>query len=139
MTHAIAHTTCQTFTFLTRRWCITRAWELIEADPNAAQLVKCADITRLEEFLYLTKATPGHVKLLEIQVDPGHAATTDLSMPVLVVRTLSNAGEDLGAMVIDGWHRIYRARTEGITHLPAYVLSTATELAVRIPFGLRRR
>ena len=135
----MTHATCQTFSFLTRRWCITRALELITSGPNAAHLVERADITRLDPFLPSTKPTLGYVKLLEFPVDPTHAATVDLTTPIVVARLLSAAGDDLGAMVIDGWHRIYRARAEGLTHLPAHVLTADTERAARIPVSLARR
>lgn len=132
MNHSPMHRNCQTFTFVSRCWCITLALELITADPHAAQFVESVAITGLEEFLPEPAPTP-RAKLIEVQVDPAYAATTDLTKPILVAPMTSSTEGNLGAIVIDGWHRIYRARSEGRTHLPAYLLSADTEDACRIP------
>ncbi|TYB40800.1 hypothetical protein [Actinomadura chibensis] len=66
-----------------------------------------------------------------IQIDPDHAATVDLSRPLLTV-PLPNADTRL---VIDGWHRIHRAWTTGIHELPAIHLDAGDERACRIRGG----
>jgi hypothetical protein len=91
------------------------------------------DVTGLDGYLELTPPTAGMVRLFVVEVDREYAMTrTNLDQPILVVRLLANDGEDLGGMVIDGWHRMYRARVEGRTTLPAYVLSVEAEKAVRM-------
>ncbi|MFC5188115.1 hypothetical protein [Actinomadura harenae] len=66
-----------------------------------------------------------------IAIDPAHAATADLTRPLLAVR-LPHATTPL---VIDGWHRIHRALTTGVHELPAVVLGRADERACRILGG----
>lgn len=66
-----------------------------------------------------------------IQVSPKHAETVDLTNPIVVVQLREpDTGEDLGLMLIDGWHRLYRARSEGLTNLPAKVLDVVDSAAV---------
>lgn len=67
-----------------------------------------------------------------IEVDKEYALTqTDLDKPITVVRIISK-GEDLGCLVIDGQHRVYQARLEGRTSLPAHLLSAEIERTVQI-------
>ncbi|CRK55450.1 hypothetical protein [Alloactinosynnema sp. L-07] len=121
------------FHFAAFRWCITRAAELIAADPSAADFTPAAGIVGLEQFLPLTPDPPDTIRLIRVLVDTEYAMTTDLSRPVLVA-SLEHHGDQLGAVVIDGWHRVYRALREGRTHLPALVLRADTERAARIPY-----
>jgi hypothetical protein len=125
---------CQTFRFVHFQWCITYALELIAAHPAAARLVPELDISGLGQFLPLQPAEPGFVKLVVVTVDTGYAATVDLTRPILVTPIIGSSGEDMGRVAIDGWHRIYRALSEGTTHLPGYLLSPATAHAVQIPW-----
>jgi len=134
MTSAHRHTdTCQTFRFITTTWCISHALELIGADPTAARLVPDLDITTLRQFLPLHPAQPGHVKLIEVRVDPQYAATVDLTRPIIIAPIVHRSGEHFGLIAIDGWHRIYRALTEGTTRLPGHLLSDSTASAVQLP------
>ncbi|WP_177227719.1 ParB N-terminal domain-containing protein [Nonomuraea pusilla] len=64
-----------------------------------------------------------------VSIDTEHAAQVDLSEP-LIVATVPNGG----MLIIDGWHRLYRALTTGVAELPAVVLTAEEELACRI-FG----
>jgi hypothetical protein len=133
MTHPASHRDCQVFQFLARAWCVTRARELIEADSTAAEHIPDADITGLDGFLDLTPPTPGNVRLFVVEVDKEYALTrTDLEVPILLVRIV-HEGDDLGCMVIDGWHRVYRARVEGRTSLPACLLHAEIERTARLP------
>jgi hypothetical protein len=116
---------CQTFTFLTHRWCVTHALDLIHADPTAAHLDTRMDISRLAPYLQM------------IKIDPDHAATVDLTTPILIAPILTHDDEELGHLAIDGWHRIHRAVTEHTTHLPAYILSPHTAQAVRTDLPAR--
>lgn len=58
--------------------------------------------------------------------------TTDLSVPIIVAPIAPESGQDNGSIVIDGWHRIYRARREGRDTLPALLLTPETERTARI-------
>ncbi|MGH3861637.1 hypothetical protein [Actinokineospora sp.] len=129
--HPSTHLGCQTFRFLTMRWCKTAAAELIAADLDAAELVD-AGIGSLAAFLPGWR-TPGAISLIQIDVDHDHAMSTDLDRPIIAVRIVSDSGQGYGSIVIDGWHRVYRALAEDRTTLPALVLSAAAEKAARYP------
>ncbi|GAA2456144.1 hypothetical protein GCM10010191_89340 [Actinomadura vinacea] len=66
-----------------------------------------------------------------IQIDPDHAATADLSRPLLAV-PVPNTQTPL---VIDGYHRIHRALNAGIHRLPVVLLDEDDERACRIRGG----
>jgi hypothetical protein len=121
--HADGHRRCEVFTFtlLARRWCVDLAYELTEANPDGVARCGEAEITGLRGWLGL------------IHIDTKHAATVDLSKPLLVVPLRDGAGEDAGPLVIDGWHRVHRALSEGRSHLPALVVTPEIEQAARIP------
>jgi hypothetical protein len=61
-----------------------------------------------------------------IYIDKEYAMTVDLSRPLIVAHI---AGDYL---LIDGWHRMYRARQEGVEQLKAHLLSEDDEAKVRI-------
>jgi hypothetical protein len=69
-----------------------------------------------------------------IRVDPAHAATVDLTRPLLVV-PLPYAPPPGNRLVIDGWHRIHRALAEGLDRLPAVLLDEDDERACRLRGG----
>lgn len=52
-----------------------------------------------------------------MRVNDDWAKTTDLSKPVLLIDT------GKGVLVIDGYHRIKKAKDEGVAELPGYILS----------------
>ncbi|WP_395111306.1 hypothetical protein [Actinomadura sp. SCN-SB] len=96
------------------------AWDIDTATRLAARHpVQHADIGRLAWARAL------------IHIDPDHAATVDLSRPLLAV-PIPDAGAPL---VIDGYHRIHRAVTTGIRTLPVVLLDEADERACRIRGG----
>jgi hypothetical protein len=64
-----------------------------------------------------------------MRIDEGHVPTRPLDEPLLVVRL---GGPDGPAMVIDGWHRIAKAKAAGVEELPALLLDAAAEAACRL-------
>lgn len=64
-------------------------------------------------------------------IDPDHAATVDLTYPVMLLESRSAMDGGQGR-VIDGWHRIYRAAQLGIADLPAVVITAEEEALIRI-------
>jgi hypothetical protein len=127
-------TGCQVFQFAIYRWCINHAEELIDADPDAARLVDGVPVAQFRQFLSLESPSAGYMKLIEVIVNPDHAATTDLSKPIMLAPIITHSGEEIGGIAVDGWHRIYRALTEGVTELPAYILTEATSVAAQHPW-----
>jgi hypothetical protein len=132
--HSPAHNGCQVFHFGAWRWCITRAKELLEVHESVATFHEHASLAGMDELLPLKPAPQGYLKLVEVKVNVEYAMTkTDLNKPIIVAPVSSPSGEFFGWMVIDGWHRVYRALSEGRETLPAYLLNTAAEEAIRIP------
>jgi hypothetical protein len=121
---------CQVFNFAVLRWCITHAEELIAANPDAADFVCETPVAPFRQFLSLEAPEPGHVKLIEVLVNPERAAIADLSKPIMVAPIILG-DENIGPIAIDGWHRIYRALSEGVTELPAYILTEAASVAAQ--------
>jgi hypothetical protein len=62
--------------------------------------------------------------------DRAYAMTSDLTVPVIIATLHSEETGD-GPLLIDGTHRLYRAHIEGMTELPAYVLSVEESLEIR--------
>lgn len=94
------------------------------------------DIDLATQLAACHPAVPGDLRYLSwartvIQIDHDHARTADLTRPLLAV-PIPSARTPL---VIDGWHRIHRAMSIGITELPVVVLSDADERACRIRGG----
>ncbi len=59
-----------------------------------------------------------------VTIDEEYAmAHSDLNQPVIAV--LIAVGESKDFFVIDGWHRIFKARQLGVNHLPVYILNDA--------------
>ncbi len=72
------------------------------------------------------------LKAGRIEVSRKHALSSkiDVTVPVIIA--------DLGLsnyVVIDGWHRVYRAKVDGITHLPYHLLGPdeVTQLLYKLP------
>ncbi|MDG4857078.1 hypothetical protein P8605_02705 [Streptomyces sp. T-3] len=103
------------FQFMAYCWDVTAALQLAETLP----------VQRLH-------AEPLFRWLPLISVDVRHAAQVSLDRPLLVVTVGDLDGV---SMVIDGWHRLYRAHAEALTHLPCLVLDEDQELQVRVLGG----
>jgi hypothetical protein len=99
------------------------AWDVTAALQRAETL----PVQRLD-------AAPLFPWLSVIGIDAVHAAEVDLDRPILVARVADMDGVSL---VIDGWHRLFRARLEGLTHLPCHVLDERQEFEIRV-FGGRK-
>lgn len=62
--------------------------------------------------------------------NPDYALTTDLHKP-LIVATLRSRQDETFPLLIDGTHRLYHAHIEGVTELPAHVLTVEETLGIR--------
>ena len=90
-----------------------------------------AEITGWAHVFGLHEQAPGRFPLIAgPDLDRAYAMTTNLDEP-LIIATLQAAGKDPEPLLIDGWHRVYRAHAEHRTHLPAYVLTIAESLKIR--------
>ncbi|MFD9950768.1 hypothetical protein ACFWYW_27325 [Nonomuraea sp. NPDC059023] len=65
-----------------------------------------------------------------IALDTDHAARVDMSEPLIVITV-----PDSGMLIIDGWHRLYRALDTGVPELAAVILTAEEELACRMHGG----
>ena len=66
-------------------------------------------------------------QLSSANINESHWPTADLTKP-LIIAPLPRTGE---LRPIDGWHRIRRAAAEGVTTLPAHVLTRTDEQRIR--------
>ncbi|WP_433426237.1 hypothetical protein ACQP1V_43070 (plasmid) [Microtetraspora malaysiensis] len=79
---------------------------------------------------------PDHIRVDEagplffVRIDEAYAATVDLTKPLILAPFA-----DCGNLVIDGWHRIWKARRDGVETLPAHLLTPEEEYRVRIYGG----
>lgn len=102
----------EVFQFLTYRWDITKAWQIAATLP-----------------VHRFNAEPWFGWLGLIHVDEDHLNDADLDRPLLVVKIRELGGSPL---IIDGWHRLAKARDKGVTDLPVIVLDEQQEYQVRI-------
>ena len=92
------------------------AWDVTEGHRRAADYtIHQADITALAGLAAL------------VGVNDAYLDQVDLTRPILIAPI-----PEAGNMVIDGWHRVHRALREGLTHLPARLLTEADEQHIRI-------
>lgn len=101
------------FRFGEYAWNISAAERIIEGrEPDYIQVEKAAALLWL------------------VYINEEHAATVDLSKPLILAPFAGT-----GNIPIDGWHRIWRARQEGIETLPAHALTDDEEYRVRMYGG----
>jgi hypothetical protein len=116
------HPSREIFSMLAYQWDITAALALVEGrTPNAT-------ITVADAALWLPL----------IVINEAHAATVDLDKPVLIVPIHDPKEPDApfaGYLIIDGWHRIYRATHEGVETLVAHLLAVEEERQCRLAGG----
>jgi hypothetical protein len=64
-----------------------------------------------------------------VAIDAEHAANVDMSEPLIMITVPGS-----GMLIIDGWHRLYKALDTGVPELSAVILTAEEELACRV-FG----
>ncbi|MEV4391248.1 hypothetical protein ACIBK9_48170 [Nonomuraea sp. NPDC050227] len=104
----------ESFQMMAWRWDITTAKKLTR--------------NRAAEGRIEPKEWAGMLRLVAINRE--HAAQVDLSVP-LIMATVPNGG----MLIIDGWHRLYKALTTEVSELYAVVLTAEEELACRMHGG----
>jgi hypothetical protein len=103
--------------FLAYRWDVTAAQAMAETMP----------VRRLDPRLWFPL-------LSAVTVDEEYVRRADLSRPLILVKVR----ELQGSLIIDGWHRLARARAEGVGDLPFVRLDEDQEFRVRIFGGTKR-
>lgn len=114
-------------------------WDLAEGPPPTGDSIETLVTHRMEGTWNVTEAQdivkdrpvtdmmyPAELDSLgkNVTIDEEYAmAHSDLTQPVIAV--LIAIGESRDFFVIDGWHRIFKARQLGITNLPVYILDDA--------------
>ncbi|WP_031520633.1 hypothetical protein [Streptomyces sp. NRRL F-5123] len=96
-------------------------WNVVHAKTIAADLpVGTVDVR------------PFFASLGFVRIDADHVPHVDLTKPLILVRIAELGG---AALLIDGWHRVARARRDGVSELPCVVLDTTQERTVRLLGG----
>jgi hypothetical protein len=117
----------QIFEFGPWRFNVNAAHAIITEHPRNATRLAVEDWARF----YGLASSPGKVPLISpLELDRNYAMSTDLEEPVLVA-TMRNGKNDEFSLLIDGTHRLYKAHTQRVTELPAYVLDADESLAIR--------
>lgn len=97
---------------------IAKAWKLVNRwDPFKR-------LSHLREVPLPLNSLALHI------IDTKRAQTADLTVPLLVGQF-----ETFQPLVIDGWHRIYRAHKEGRKSLPGFALTRIDTASVRLDKG----
>ncbi|MFG3438394.1 hypothetical protein ACGF0J_14215 [Nonomuraea sp. NPDC047897] len=105
--------THEVFHFGPYAWNITAAERIVEGrEPDYIRVGKVAALLWL------------------VHVNEDYAATVDLAKPLILAPFA-----DVGNIPIDGWHRIWKARREGVETLPAHALTADEEHIVRTHGG----
>ncbi|MGI5281727.1 hypothetical protein ACQEVF_59300 [Nonomuraea polychroma] len=105
-----------------------RMREVFHFGPYAWNINLAEDIVQGRGPDYVRADETGPLFLVHINED--YAATVDLTKPLIVAPI-----PDAGNLVIDGWHRIWKARKTGVETLPAHLLAPEEEYRVRIHGG----
>jgi len=100
------------------RWNITEALRLIERSPREPDWFAPQE----------QGVTIPHIRERAPELDAAYAMTTDVAKPLLFIPF---EGRHL---LVDGWHRLYRAVAEGVTDLMAYTLTEEEAAAVLMEY-----
>lgn len=121
----------QRFQFGVWLFSVNRAQELLAEQPREPVKLPVAPWAR-----FYSLETPKDASSVPLFA-PGsgfnrdYAMTTDLSSPLIVATLRNRDTEEEFPLLIDGTHRLYRAYTERVSDLPAYVLNADESLAIR--------
>jgi hypothetical protein len=100
----------EVFHFLRWAWDITAALDLSRDYP-----VTQVDISPIAGLAQL------------VAVNPKRVAAADLTRPLIIAPV-----PDAGHLVLDGWHRVHKGLSTGVTVLPARLLTAADEQRIRL-------
>ncbi|MET8682207.1 hypothetical protein ABZW18_32705 [Streptomyces sp. NPDC004647] len=117
----------QVFVYFGWRFDIDAAERLLNATPRTGHRIEVASTARVTG-IDASGFPDGAVPLTRPRIDTDHAMRTDLCEP-LMVATLTDPEMHL---LIDGYHRLYRAWHEKVTDLPALVLTAEETRVIRL-------
>lgn len=138
------------FTFVSREFDVSAAWALIAKDRktetvNVLKLyedfLKDNDFDFFADSNYTERDEKGARRMIQtmsffaisVNKDKALSDVVDFTVPVLVSPIIVD--DDVKSyMVIDGWHRIYKAHKHGLTEMPAFVLTVKETLSITVPW-----
>lgn len=101
------------FVFFRESFDIRKAKNIIVSKPR-----KIVTINVEELFRYVGLPDQnGKISFLSIAIDPSLVDKADLSIPLIMIT------KPTGLFCVDGWHRLAKARLEGLKELPVVVLN----------------
>jgi hypothetical protein len=104
----------ETYTFLATEWDVAKALEMVEAGEILAK--GPLDMDGPRKLLSMHRVNEKYAKRLTEE---------DLERPVIIAQqltTLQNGEATPFSMLIDGWHRVWKARELGMDSLPAVMV-----------------
>lgn len=138
------------FVFVSREFDVSAAWRLIAKDRktdsvNVPKLyedfLKDNDFDFFADSNFTERDEKGARRMIRsfslfgINISKPKAMSdeVDITVPVLVAPIIV---DDVvkSHMVIDGWHRVYKAHKQGVESLPAFVLTVKETLSITVPW-----
>ena len=102
----------ETFRLLLDSWDVAKAFDLMEAGELEFEESRIG-IENAEKMKWMIYCNREHLKTM---------TEDDLAWPILVATWQDST------LIIDGWHRVFKALELGMTDLPCYVLSDVSEV-----------
>ena len=134
------HNRPETFTYGIWAWDIKAIWDTLEGSSPTGLYTRIkagAEMLPVKKWHDMFLGNNASMGL--IRVDEEYAKTVDITRPIILVMA-GGAKEEWGleqdiepmAMIIDGWHRLHKAHTDGVERLPCILLTLEEETAVRL-------
>ncbi len=118
----------QFFQFLSTGFDVTKALEIVSTrtEPDGEIEVQLW----ANQYLQPDPNESDKLRALCLSVNWDHVPTVDLDTPLIMA--WFEGRSQSGRIIIDGYHRLAKARREGIEKLPVYVLSKEESAKVRV-------
>lgn len=112
----------QTFHYAHWVWDIEKAEQLIQKRRKKDKDITSANVDHI--FESIRWSLPEHPVFAGIMIDPNYALTkADISKPLIFGQFKDRKTKQWYSILIDGHHRLYRAKHEGLKEMPAYCLN----------------
>jgi hypothetical protein len=118
----------ETYRYLFAAWDVAEGWRLVQSLTPAQRA----------ERLVTIKLPLGMLETHQLDTDRAMSDVVDLSVPLLVGQ-FRNHNDTIGLMVLDGWHRVYKAsrKRPRPRTLPAFLLTIEETTALEPGKGQR--